>query len=370
MRTYKSPPGILSTISSLIGTKINSIFGPDGPIEAFVQFSKDTKDIGTNAAANARAFFNFARALGMLSRTSGSGGVVSGFVSYIRARGDASDPALTGSGSAAGSSYDTGISVTPGPDGKILDLIGKVEARGNYNMLVGGKVQTSPPLTSMTIQEVLNFQSGMRRRGHESTAVGKYQIINQTLSGRVSAGVVTRNDKFYPSTQDKLAISLKNFRGREKFKQGKISVDRYADNLSKEWASLPYNTGRSFYDKVGSNKSLISRKELTDALKAKEGGLFSGPTSGYPIELHGTELIVPVNSNSILMKLATEAQTANTDIGSMLTNSTSESAISEAIRKSKIDISKIEAISDMFDKIIDAIESTDDIDQKILRYAD
>jgi hypothetical protein len=35
---------------------------------------------------------------------------------------------------------------------------------------------------------------------------------------------------------------------------------------------------------------------------------------------------------------------------------------------SAIDIKRIEAISSMFDNIIDAIDATDDIDKKILRY--
>ena len=383
MSKYKGPPGGLATISSLIGTQINKIFGADGPIEAFVKFSKDTKDIGPNAAKNARAFFNFARAFKMLTGSSGfsSGGLVSGFFGNIRARGDASDPTLTtpsstggsssGSGSGSGSGSSSGPELSrPGPDSKVLDLIGKVESGNNYNILVGGKIE--PQLTNMTIQEVLNFQTGMKRRGHESTAVGKYQIINKTLAGRVSAGAAKLTDKYDPSTQDKLAISLKNVRGREKFKQGKISVDQYADNLSKEWASLPYKTGRSFYDKVGSNKSLISRNELIGSLKAKEGGLFSGPTSGYPMELHGTELIVPVDSNSILMKLATEATSGKpegvTDLEKII-NPTKQT-VSKSSRKNMIDLSRIESISSVLDRIVDVIDSTDDIDQKILRYAD
>jgi muramidase (phage lysozyme) len=367
MRKYKGSPENISILSSLIGTKINMIFGADGPIEAFVQFSKDTKDIGDHAAKNARAFFNFARALRMLTGDS--------FMSSVIKSGSDIISGLFGSRSGAGSSADSSTSaatsgpVTPGPDGKVLDLIGKVESGNNYNKLVGGKIE--PKLTSMTIQEVLDFQSGMKRRGHESTAVGKYQIINQTLAGRVSAGVVSRNDKFDPSNQDKLAISLKNFRGREKFRQGKLSVDNYADNLSKEWASLPFRTGRSFYDKVGSNKSLISRNELINSLKAKEGGLFSGPTSGYPIELHGTELIVPIDTNSVLMKLATEPAAAKSESVNQSTNPTKtvNSVTKKITQKSIIDPARIESIGDFLDKIIDVIETTDDIDQKILRYS-
>lgn len=39
-------------------------------------------------------------------------------------------------------------------------------------------------------------------------------------------------------------------------------------------------------------------------LYAKDGGVFTGPGSGYPIELHGSEIVVPLNPNSLLMKLS------------------------------------------------------------------
>ena len=39
-------------------------------------------------------------------------------------------------------------------------------------------------------------------------------------------------------------------------------------------------------------------------MQARAGGMFRGPTGGYPIELHGTELVIPVSPDSILSKLA------------------------------------------------------------------
>lgn len=42
-----------------------------------------------------------------------------------------------------------------------------------------------------------------------------------------------------------------------------------------------------------------SKKDLP---KAKDGGIFTGPIEGYPVELHGTEAVVPVKSNSELTK--------------------------------------------------------------------
>lgn len=189
--------------------------------------------------------------------------------------------------------YGTGAGETPQGDvtGKLLNLIGKVEGRGDYNILVGGK--SLPELTEMTVAQVLEYQSGMRAQGHESTAVGKYQIIQGTLRGLLDRGVVSASDVFNSSTQDKLAVALMQGRGLDKYKDGKIPADVFADNLAKEWASLPTQSGQSYYAGTGSNKSLVSRDEFMSVF-ARDGGVFAGPKSGYAATLHGTEAVVPL----------------------------------------------------------------------------
>ena len=39
-------------------------------------------------------------------------------------------------------------------------------------------------------------------------------------------------------------------------------------------------------------------------VRAAQGGVFDGPSSGYPAELHGSEMVAPLDTNSVLMKLA------------------------------------------------------------------
>jgi muramidase (phage lysozyme) len=165
------------------------------------------------------------------------------------------------------------------PQGSLLDFIGKKESNGNYNILVGGK--TEPNLTNMTIAEVIQFQKGMKSRGHESTAVGKYQIIRKTLEGLVAAGYARMDEKFSPQTQDKLAVGLLKIRGLNKYLSGKMPPEQFADNLSKEWASLPYKTGASYYAGVGSNKSSGSREAFVNLVKAGNIGMGGTMTATY-----------------------------------------------------------------------------------------
>jgi muramidase (phage lysozyme) len=195
--------------------------------------------------------------------------------------------------------------------GRLLEYIGKKESNGNYNILVGGK--TEPNLTNMTIAEVLEYQRGMRQRGHESTAVGKYQIIRGTLESLIKEGYASPSDKFNASIQDRLAVGLLKRRGLDQYQAGKISKDRFADNLSKEWASLPYNTGQSYYAGVGSNKSSGSRDQFMTAF-ARNGGVFAGPDSGYPAVLHGPEAVVPLpDGKTIPVKLENGNEFLNTN---------------------------------------------------------
>ena len=184
-------------------------------------------------------------------------------------------------------------SARPGSTQSLLNLIGQVEGKGNYNILVGGKTETT--LTDMTIQEVLDFQDEMLRKGHESTAIGKYQIIRNTLRLLISNGSVQLTDKFSPSTQDKLAIALLNRRGYQEFINGKITADAMADKIAMEWASFPTANGASYYAGVGSNKALVERGQVISTLKGyRFGGISEGPDSGYMVELHGSEAVVPL----------------------------------------------------------------------------
>ena len=203
---------------------------------------------------------------------------------------------LRGAGAQSGTTPGTGGTPDSGRRGSLtalLTLIGNVEANGNYNILVGG--QTDPNLTNMSIGEVLKFQGGMRARGHESTAVGKYQIIQTTLQHLVNSGEVSLSDKFSPATQDKLALALLNRRGYQRFLQGAMDVNQFADMIAMEWASFPTASGKSYYAGIGSNRTLVDRSQVVSTLQGyRFGGVSQGPESGYMVELHGDEAVVPL----------------------------------------------------------------------------
>lgn len=160
-----------------------------------------------------------------------------------------------------------GTSASGGLEPKgLLGLIGKHEAGSKgYNAVYSGSGK-SANLTGMSISQVLNFQDSIKSSG--STAVGKYQFLQKTLRGLVKEMGLNPNTQFTPQLQDDLARALLKKRGLDKYLSGKMSEEEFADNLSKEWAALPYNTGKSFYagDSVG-NKSSVSRKQLISMIR-------------------------------------------------------------------------------------------------------
>lgn len=148
----------------------------------------------------------------------------------------------------------------------LLDLIGRVESRGNYNAKFS-KSKSTEDLSKYTLDQIHDMQ---RRWGRltGSSAFGKYQIIRKTLLGLRDQMDLPGSKKFTPELQDQMAEQLLINRGLMRFLAGRMSTKSFADAISKEWASLPYRTGRSYYagDSIG-NKSLVSRNEVFAALE-------------------------------------------------------------------------------------------------------
>lgn len=153
---------------------------------------------------------------------------------------------------------------------ELLNTIAKGESKGNYNAYYGKVNNTSTDFTSMTVNDVLQWQSNYVKNGSPSSAVGKYQFIRPTLDGLVKEKGIDRNAKFDEKLQDKLAVALLERRGLNDYAKGKISREQFAHNLSKEWAALPKAIGdkphASYYAGDGLNKVRISIDEIYNGI--------------------------------------------------------------------------------------------------------
>ena len=156
-------------------------------------------------------------------------------------------------------------SATSGKVGELLNFIARYESGGDYNIMVGGKRGN---LTSMTVGDVLNMQKNMIAKGHESTAVGRYQYIRNTLAGTASQlGIDLGSTKFDEKTQDALAIQTLRTIGLESWLAGKLDNGAFLNKVARVWASVPTTSGGSYYSGVGSNTAGIKTDVALNTLQ-------------------------------------------------------------------------------------------------------
>lgn len=84
------------------------------------------------------------------------------------------------------------------------------------------------------------------------------------------------------------------------------------------------------------------------------GGIFDGPKTGYPVTMHGREIVAPLDANSILAQLA---QTPATDVKTSLQNQNMASS------------EMVSVLVDKLNTMIDKLDNSNDIQTQILTYA-
>lgn len=178
----------------------------------------------------------------------------------------------------------------------VLDLLGKYESKGDYDIVYGGIPKHLRPirLVTMTVAQVQEWQNNVVKRGVASTAAGKYQIIRKTLASIIQGAKIDTRRKFDEACQDEMGCYLLQVRGFQKFLEGKIDADDMALNLAKEWASMPVPTdmrgasrqvkaGQSYYAGDGLNKAHATVAEVERALGIAQERYRTNASSPRPV---------------------------------------------------------------------------------------
>lgn len=205
----------------------------------------------------------------------------------------------------------------------LLDFIAAHESEGAarklgisaYDVVWGGiKAKDRPPrpLTTMTIGEVLAWQDSIDRL-YQSEAAGRYQIMEDTLRGLYAEADMRLTDLFDRAGQDKLAVALLNRRGLSGYLSGALTAETFANNLAREWASLPVVTGpkkgKSYYAGDGLNAAGVSVKPFLAAIEAiKAKPLAPTPVAASPtpdpVIKPAVEVPAPTGWGAIIAALA------------------------------------------------------------------
>ena len=152
----------------------------------------------------------------------------------------------------------------------LMDLIAKGE--GDYNSVNRGYAGDTPGgIQHLKGQTFENFTVGqvMKLQRWEIFAVGRYQFIPSTLRWAVKHSSVDELDMFTPEVQDRLMATLVIYKRPAvgAYLRGDHDLLGWALNeLAKEWASIEYRYGRSYYS-VGGNRAKISRAEVSTVLQ-------------------------------------------------------------------------------------------------------
>lgn len=174
----------------------------------------------------------------------------------------------------------------------LLPLLAKAESP-DYNQLVFPKKNTgapsTAPLTGMTIKEVLSYQDQMIKSGnYPSSAVGKYQIIKNTLEGGVRDLKLNLNDKFDEKTQDRLYFEYLTGSKRKnldayltgksdnlemaqmdmamEFASFGVPRDVKANEFGKGAPARDIKRGQSFYAGDGANRASVTPEQSATSL--------------------------------------------------------------------------------------------------------
>jgi conjugal transfer mating pair stabilization protein TraG len=148
----------------------------------------------------------------------------------------------------------------------VLDLVAGPESRGNYNAWYRAAHQNELQLAELTVAEVRSLQRRLVRMNGGS-AIGRYQIIDDTLGGLVVRMGLNGNERFTPALQDRMAMQLAREAGLDAWLSGTLSDERFAAQLARVWAGLPADASdRSRYTGIQGNRAGIGWRTLVTSL--------------------------------------------------------------------------------------------------------
>lgn len=152
----------------------------------------------------------------------------------------------------------------------LADLLASAE--GCYDSINRGHAGDTPGgMTGLTGRSLSSYFVAeiMAEQRYEVYAVGRYQFIPSTLLFAVDASLVDTSDRFDQETQDQLMAALVAYKRPYILGYLQGSHDDLSgalDDLAKEWASVEYRNGKSYYS-AGGNRAKISRAEASTVLR-------------------------------------------------------------------------------------------------------
>ena len=151
---------------------------------------------------------------------------------------------------------------------QLLHLIASVEAdpsKGYDSVQFQARIKTPKPPTQMTLDEI---HAWIRATPGQQHAIGRYQIVPQTLRGLQKQLDLPGHARFDAALQDRMADALLQFAGYDRFLKGQLTRTGFMNNLARVWAALPNSSGRSHYHGLAGNRTAFSWGHFSNRMKA------------------------------------------------------------------------------------------------------
>lgn len=248
------------------------------------------------------------------------------------------------------------------PDVSIPHEHQEPEAHGD---IWGGETTATPKLTSVRsksgksaqvnvkhadrFQKLIDYLDGV---GYEITSLGGY--VNRDVRGKpgvksvhAMGGAIDIN----PSQNPMSSMLVTDF---------PKEIQHVAKTLGLGWGGAWRNVKDAMHFSVARNEGGIG---LSD------GGIAVGNKEGYPATLHGTEIVIPLNPNSILAELGKKTvEQAYSNIRDRTENTiaSTNDSVNEMLRSHRM---MIELLSNKLDTVIHKLDTGNETQSKILKYS-
>lgn len=149
---------------------------------------------------------------------------------------------------------------------KLRALIQHAESRAAGYDAWHGRARVPPPKppSRMTLGEIRRWNAATPGQQH---AIGRYQIIPSTLVSLIRRTGLPPETLFDAAVQDRLADLLIHDAGYAEFAAGRLTPERFMDNLARIWAGFPLASGRSAYHGIAGNRATVTRAFYTDQMR-------------------------------------------------------------------------------------------------------
>lgn len=361
MASYKGGPGLLDAVSTIAGAKLNALFERDGPMESFKRFSE--MKFGQNASKNADAFFKFAKGIAMLT-DSGPGLLETAVKTGSNLVSKAGEAISAGAGAIMGAitgDYFKGDAGTQ--QGQEVRIGNEIRKGGTVSWRTNNPGNVSYGELSKKYGAVGRW---IKPDGDKQQRTSGIAIMPTLAHGQQLKMALWRRPMYLDLDIDH-GVSLWTL-GTPTANLGTA----YAKDMARA-AGVPLTTRiRDLND--AQLKAMTIKQQKWEGFKegtvskAKTGGVFTGPKSGFPIEMHGTEMVIPMSSNSVLGKLAkSSTEVSNMTFSALRKVATKDDKSAHKEDPGFLNPEMIFELSKKFDNVIEVLEDHYATNHKILK---